>query len=105
MYLFYTKREKKITYISLLINSVIFTIIAYYLFELKNDLFLLIKLGILLFSCQIISLIMPDFTKKFFFKTLHPKDDIDELQKKLKMIEEEIKKVKGLDYYDDASYK
>ncbi|WML45400.1 hypothetical protein [Neobacillus sp. PS3-40] len=102
--LFFTKRDRKIHFISALINGVIFTILGVYFYSPKSFIPFALIFFCFVFVIQIFVGITPIILKLFFLNSLHPKEQTKEFEKKIAMIQEEIKRVNGQDYNEDVFY-
>jgi cytochrome b subunit of formate dehydrogenase len=102
--LFWTNRDRKINYLSMLINSIIFTIAGISLFNLSMKFMVIVIFFVFVFVLQFFVFLTPMFLKGYILKSLHPKDKTKELEKKIAMIKEEIKYVNGEDYNEDVFF-
>jgi hypothetical protein len=102
MYRFFCKREQQAYWISMILNALVADSILYGLFRPTQPLAFLIFsfLGILAF--QLYSLFAPELIQKAFFKKCSPLEEQLILRRKIKCIEEEIKRINRQPYDKDV---
>ena len=102
MYRFFSKREQQACCISMVFNALIADVILYSLFRPAEPLsfLILIFLGVLVF--QLYSLFAPELIQKAFFKKCSPLEEQLILRRKIKCIQEEIKRVNRQPYDKDV---
>lgn len=98
MYMLLSKKERKTHFISMVINAFVATGILLILMHPSEPIsfFIFWFIGILAF--QLHSLLFPSFIQQYFFKSLSPFDEQRILKRKITCLQEEMKRIKGLDY-------
>ena len=102
MYRYFSKREQKVYCISMVLNALIADWILYALFRPAQSLSFLVLwfLGILAF--QLYSMFFPELIQRYFFKKISPLEEQLILRRKIKCIQEEIKRINGQSYNKDV---
>ena len=102
MYRIFCKREQQAHCISMVLNALIAAAILYSLFRPTEPLSFLIFsfLGILAF--QLYTMFAPELIQKLFFKKCTPLEEQLILRRKIKCIQEEIKRINRQPYDKDA---
>lgn len=102
MYRFFSKREQLATSISMVVNALIADGILCGLIRPAEPLtfFIFFFLGILAF--QLYTLFAPEWIQRLFFKKQSPLEEQLILRRKIKCIEEEIKRINRQSYDKDV---
>lgn len=105
MNLLISPRNRKALWFTMIITSIVFSYIRLALFVPNPNLLHAILFFVFILFVQSWALIAPELFEMLFFKPLHPADKTKELEHKILILKEEIKRVNGEDFDDDIHFK